>query len=488
MRWIFGRGTVIRDAAGKPIRYSGIDIDVTDRKNAERALAESETRLQLAVEAADLGIWDWRTLTNEIEWSVRAKAIAGFPLDQPVTFQQVRDATHPEDLPRTSQLARRALDPLIRAHEPFEYRLVRPDGEVRWVLAHGEARFAVIDGAERAYRYTGTIQDITDRKLAEAELQRSQARLRRAHIAGGIGDWEIDLDSSELVWSDSQYALLGWTRTSAPRSRAEFESLIHPDDWASVQEVVEASFQTGHFETEFRVLCGDGRYLWLASRGEVERDASGKPRRMSGINFDVTSEREAREQQKVLIAELNHRVKNTLAMIQSFASLTLKNSTPADFHDALIGRIVALASAHDLLTKSCWSDASLKELVSAELAAFDREPSRIAWTGDEISLTSKQALGLGMVIHELATNALKHGALSVPSGSVSLDWRISVGSQPGQLEILWVEHDGPPVQSPSRVGFGSRLIRQTVANELGGSLEYAFDRDGLRCSIRIPVG
>src|SRR6202011_5560982 len=209
----------------------------------------------------------------------------------------------------------------------------------------------------------------------------------------------------------------------------------------SVQHVVEASFQTGHFETEFRVLCGDGRYHWLASRGEVQRDASGKPIRMTGINFDVTSEREAREQQKVLIGELNHRVKNTLAMIQSFASLTLKNSTPADFHDALMGRIVALANAHDLLTKSSWSDASLNDLVSAELAAFNREPSRITWRGEEMSLTSKQALGLGMVIHELATNAVKHGALSTPTGCVSLDWRISEGAKPEQLEIRWTEHE-----------------------------------------------
>jgi len=181
-------------------------------------------------------------------------------------------------------------------------------------------------------------------------------------------------------------------------------------------------------------------------------------------------------------------VKNTLAMIQSFASLTLKNSTPADFHYALMGRIHALASAHDLLTKSSWSDASLNNLVSAELAAFNREPSRIAWRGGEISLTSKQALGLGMVIHELATNAVKHGALSTPTGCVSLDWRISEGAKPEQLEILWTEHEGPPVEPPSRVGFGSRLIRQIVSNDLGGSLNYAFESRGLRCSIRIPMG
>jgi len=251
--------------------------------------------------------------------------------------------------------------------------------------------------------------------------------------------------------------------------------------------VVEASLRSGRFETEFRVLSADGRYRWLAARGEVHFDAFGRPKRMTGINFDVTAQREAAEQQKLLIDELNHRVKNTLAMVQSFAALTQKNASPAEFREALMGRILALASAHDLLTRSRWSGASLEELVSAELAPFDRlEPGRISWRGPAVALTPKQALGLGMVIHELVTNAAKHGALSVATGRVSLGWQSRHDVEPARLEIEWVEKGGPLVRQPSRSGFGSRLISQTVATDLMGTIDMSFEAGGLSCSISIP--
>jgi PAS domain S-box-containing protein len=180
VRWIFGRGRVIRDGQGRPVRYSGIDIDITERKEAELALADSEARLRLAVAAGNIGIWDWNVLTNEMSWSEEAKAIYGFPPLLPVTFAQVSRATHPEDLPRTSKMGRDALNPAVRSNDIYEYRIIRPDGEVRWILARGEATFAVVDGAERGVRYTGTIQDITERKRAENRLRKSEKRLRLA--------------------------------------------------------------------------------------------------------------------------------------------------------------------------------------------------------------------------------------------------------------------------------------------------------------------
>jgi two-component sensor histidine kinase len=181
-------------------------------------------------------------------------------------------------------------------------------------------------------------------------------------------------------------------------------------------------------------------------------------------------------------------VKNTLAMVQGFASLTLKNSSPAEFREALMGRILALAAAHDLLTRSRWRGASLQELVSAELASFNRPQSgRIVWEGEDVALTSRQALGLGMVIHELATNAAKHGALSMAAGRISLRWRKLNGSDPESLEIVWVERGGPPVTRPSRTGFGSRLIGQTVSADLLGSIDTSFKPEGLVCRIVIPI-
>lgn len=153
-----------------------------------------------------------------------------------------------------------------------------------------------------------------------------------------------------------------------------------------------------------------------------------------------------------------------------------------------MGRIHALAAAHDLLTRSRWSGASVEDLVSAELAPFNRlKADRIVWTGGPMALTPRQALGLGMVIHELATNAVKHGALSVPGGHVAIQWRPLPAAQPEQLEFLWIERDGPRVDPPTRAGFGTRLTQQTVSTDLEGTLRSSFDPVGLQCTIQIPL-
>ena len=209
-RWILGRGKVIRDADNRPVRYSGVDIDVTDRKRAELALKESETRLKLAVVAGGIGIWDWNVATGEMTYSQEAKEIYGFAPDQPVSYEMVRDSTDPRDLPRTSEMARQALDPRVRARQPYEYRIIRPDGEVRWIYASGEATFAVIDGVERAIRYTGTIQDITGRKKAENRVRKSEQRLRLAIEAGRLAIWEYDLATDEVTSTPDLNRMLGF--------------------------------------------------------------------------------------------------------------------------------------------------------------------------------------------------------------------------------------------------------------------------------------
>jgi PAS domain S-box-containing protein len=169
----------------------------------------SETRLRIAVEAANLGIWDWDLLTNEMTWSGNARGIAGFPADRPVTFEDVRNVTCPDDLPRTSAMARRALDPAVRSKEPYEYRLLRRDGTIRWVLAHGEAVFADVDGRAQAIRYTGTIQDITSRKEAETRLSESEAHLRLAIDAARLGVWEYDAATETIKSSPGLNRVLG---------------------------------------------------------------------------------------------------------------------------------------------------------------------------------------------------------------------------------------------------------------------------------------
>ncbi|MBA3578282.1 MAG: PAS domain S-box protein, partial [Sphingomonas sp.] len=161
-----------------------VQEDVTEQKLAQEELRDSEARLELAAQAASLGIWDWEIATGRMTYSPLAKAICGFDPDQEVTYDDARAVTHPDDYPRTSAMARRALDPAIREVEPYEYRILRPDGSIRWVVANGEAVFAEVDGEVRPLRYVGTLQDVTDRKQAEQVLHEQTAIL--AQLAEGV--------------------------------------------------------------------------------------------------------------------------------------------------------------------------------------------------------------------------------------------------------------------------------------------------------------
>src|SRR5206468_6159662 len=213
-----------------PDRLVVFASDITDEWRQHEEAEKREQRLRIAISAADQGVWDFDLVTREMIYSDRAKQIYGLPVDQPVTYEQIRDATHPEDYPNTSALLQRAIDPELRDKSSYEYRIVRPDGSICWALAHGEATFEGPPGAEHAVRYTGSIQDITERKLTEAR-------------------------------------------------------------------------------------------------------------------------------QRMLVAELNHRVKNTLAIVQSFAHQSLRSERPAkEARRAFEGRLEALAAAHDLLIEQAWQE------------------------------------------------------------------------------------------------------------------------------------
>lgn len=206
------------------------------------------------------------------------------------------------------------------------------------------------------------------------------------------------------------------------------------------------------------------------------------------VTFVDTSElRRHSDQRNVMIQELNHRVKNSLATVQSIAAQTFRyTETPDAFQQTFEARLMALAKTHDLLTKGDWETASLRELLIAELEPFGgTESSRFTLNGQDVQLTSAMALALGLVFHELATNAIKYGALSVPSGSVEIAWEIDTGQH--RLRWHWTETCGPPVKMPSRRGMGSRVIEKGLMHEFGGEARIVFDPSGVQCSIDMPL-
>jgi two-component system CheB/CheR fusion protein len=236
-------------------------------------------------------------------------------------------------------------------------------------------------------------------------------------------------------------------------------------------------------------------------RLELERDFVGlgrrtmllNARRLDGTDMilldmeDITERRHWEERQKLVVAELSHRVKNTLATVQSVASLTLRNAgSLSSFEEAFRGRLQALGHAHALLTGSNWTSAPLRDLVSEVLRAYGAPAERIWLQGDEFDLQPAAALVLSMIMHELATNAAKHGSLSSASGRVEVAWQLVRAELGPALRLTWQEHGGPPAREPKKPGFGTSLIEHGVAYELAGEARLEFLETGLRCELLIP--
>ena len=207
----------------------------------------------------------------------------------------------------------------------------------------------------------------------------------------------------------------------------------------------------------------------------------------TGYLRDITDRKRMEERQRLLTAELNHRLKNTLAIVQSIANQTARfTPDPKLFEEAFSSRLLAMSRVHDILTKSAWRGAEMRELAESTLSPHrDGNASSVELDGGAISLSSNAAVAISLALNELATNAVKYGALSQPSGQVSLIWKVE-GGNAGSLAIEWTERGGPPVKNPTRQGFGTKLI-DLMARQLGGKVSLAYDVEGLVCRIEIPV-
>ncbi|MDB5721411.1 MAG: hypothetical protein JWP15_2029 [Alphaproteobacteria bacterium] len=276
---------------------------------AKAALAESQARLELATSAAGMGIWDWDLRTNAFLYSARARQICGLPAEGEITYEMVRAATHPEDFPRTSAQAKRAIDPAIRSKEPYEYRILLPNREIRWVLAYGEAQFERCEDGEKAVRYVGTLQDITERRLLDEQHVQLAQRLKLALDAGRMAVWELDIEADALVGSPDLNRLFGLPEHGNP-DLATLRKLYYPGERERVAERGRQALERDdrYIELEYRIVRPDGKVCWLGLRCELQQDADGRPIRAVGVVSDVT-ERKAAELRDTVLAELTTRIR-----------------------------------------------------------------------------------------------------------------------------------------------------------------------------------
>lgn len=443
-----------------------------------------ERRLAVATEAARIGLWDWNLVTGEMVYSRRAKLICGFNPDGPVTVEMARAVTHPDDLPRTWAMSQRAMDPALREHEPYRYRIVRADtGELRWVLAYGQATFKG-DGADaRCVAYTGTIQDITVQKQSEDLLLENEARLNLALDAGNMAVWEVDVDQGTVAHSPKLNQLCGFPPDSQP-TVAEFQAMYAPGELDRIQQLaadLEARGET-RMETDLRLLWPDGTPKWVSLRAQRAPTSAGS-NRVIGILYDITAEKHAAERTELIARELRHRLKNSLSVIQSIAAQSMRgHSDPETGLVAFNGRLRALAEAAGSTSEADWQNTSIVELVRKILAPYqtDDTAGRIHLDGIDVALPATFASAMALALHELATNAAKYGALLVPTGKVALSWKCDSDRR---MELIWVETGGPEVRPPTRQGFGTRMIERALFASFDGLCRITYDRSGIVCRI-----
>lgn len=527
---------------------AGIAVNQTDQLIQEQSQRDVEQRLRLALEGTGVAVYEIDLGSGVGAWSESAFRILGL---QPTTdlvgsYEMWRNAVHPDDLAAAEEAHASA----ERKGGPWtlEHRIVRKDnGEVRWLSSYGQ----IINRAGSQIS-TGAAVDITERKLAEQRLEEQSRTLQTLNDVGSTVGAELDLDAIVQKVTDAGVELTGaqfgaffynlhsesgelltlYTLSGAARS--DFEQFPHP----RATPVFKPTFE-GTEIVRSPDITKDPRYgqnapyhgmpqnhlpvrSYLAvpvkSRsGEVigglffgHPDASRFDAKHEQLLAGIAAQaaiamdnarlyREARHEidrrklaerhQQLLIGELNHRVKNTLSIVQSLAMQSFRDGvSPEQGRNSFEARLRALSTAHNLLTRDNWEHASLAETIrSAVEATAGSEISRVHLTGEDVELPPQPALSVAMIVHELCTNAIKYGALSNDHGRVDLNWFSEPEGSVSLVTIVWQESGGPPVAPPSARGFGTRLIQRGLSAELSGDATIDFAPGGVSCTIRARI-
>jgi PAS domain S-box-containing protein len=438
--------------------------------------------------AFDMGAAILRTPEGAIlHWSAGCERLFGIPASEALgrTAHELLGTRFPDGG------RRKLVEELNKTGEwQGELRHKRRNGGHVVVASHWILRRDPADGRPAAVLELHT--DATALKAAEAALRAGEARLRLAQEVAGVGTWEWDPEDDSFVWSPEHYALFGLSPAAGePDSLESFLALVHPEDRAAVRAAAHEALASGEYLAEFRIVRpgrnGGEETAWLIGRGRRMPSPAGRVGPILGVNVDITARKEAEERQLLLMREVDHRAKNALAVVQAVLRLTRAETMP-EFARAVEGRVAALARAQTLLTESRRTGADFQAMLRGELAPFAGKGSgaQVLLDGPLVLLAPLTAQPLSMALHELATNAAKHGSLSVPGGTLALSWR---EDRPGaRLRLRWEESGGPLVAGPPRRrGFGSRVIENTVRDQLRGDVSFAWTPAGLVCEIDIPL-
>ena len=452
-----------------------------ERGIAQAALRTSEERYRLAALAVEGMIYDADVGLGHVERSQGLAALIGFaPEEAHPKIDWWRERCHPDDLRRIDQERNAALSER-RSNLQCHYRIRHRDGY--WV--HVMDRALVLYGEDgNPRRWVGSIVDVTAQDHAEARLRETEERFRALVQASAQTVWttnsmgEIVEDSPSWRAFTGQTVMqfLGWGWLDA----------VHPQDRAAAADAMRQAIASKVPATmEYRLRHNSGEWRWTQARTVPLINEDRSIRSWLGMNTDITDRRNWEEQQKLLLGELSHRVKNVLAVVQSMATRTLTGGRSlAEAGEVLIRRLHALSRAHDMLTTRNWRGAPLRAIVDSELAPF---AGRTRVDGPELMIGPRMAQTLALVLHELATNATKHGALSNDEGQVSVAWSVLGTGEGARFLFEWRETGGPPVVPPERKGFGTSLLNIAIAGDAEGISPLRFEPGGVIYEINVPL-
>jgi PAS domain S-box-containing protein len=454
-----------------------------ERSRAKAALRNTAERYRLAARATSDAIWDWDLAADRILWNEALTTLFGH-VNTGTTGAWWKDHIHPDDRERVVT----SIEAVIAGgeeHWSAEYRFLRADGSEAYIFDRG---FVIRDEQGQAVRMIGAMLDLSERRRAEAALRASEEFTRRILESSTDCIKVLDPDARLLFMGPGGMEVMEVDDFGAIEG-CDWRDFWSGPDHEKAREAVRTALARGNARFQGHTPSMKGRPSWWDVAVTPILGYDGAVDKLLSVSRDITETKQAEEHQQLLINELNHRVKNTLATVQSIASQTLRNAATLDEAQAAFeARLLALSRAHNVLTRENWEGANLRKIVTEAIAPYSNaREDRLHLTGPDVRLPPRMALALAMALQELATNAVKYGALSNEAGEIAIEWRLDGTTAPPCLHLRWEESGGPAVRVPKRRGFGTRLIERSLALDLEGDVRIEFATGGVTCTVDAPL-
>jgi PAS domain S-box-containing protein len=478
IRWVRVCRLASREGVGRERRVAslvGTVEDITEHKEWAQREHFFRERLQSALDAAQLGSWQYDPFHRVVSVDMRCKEIFDVAENEE-PIEKIMERVKRDDRERVSAAFRAALDPAQPKRSPTQFRLQRGDGEVRWVEIQGLAHLEGAGRERRVVSFIGTVADISERKHSEELVQRQADLLNQSHdaiLTLQTGDRGI------VYWSRGAERLYGYTAAEAEGRRTH--ELLQTRAPIPIEDIDAQIVHEGSWYGELTHTTRDGRDIAVESH-IVRVSYDGETFALE-TNRDITERKHHEEREHLIMREMNHRAKNMLGLVQAIARQTTTRD-PDDFIERFSERIQALSANQKLLARGEWKGVETEDLVRAQLALFaDLVGSRIAVHGPELRLKATGAQAIGLALHELATNAGKYGALSMDRGRVDICW----ATDGDTFTMSWTERDGPQVSPPQRRGFGTVVMQEMAERSMDGKVDLDYAPSGVTWRVTCPV-